>query len=125
MSKEIKLPAIIEKFIAATNFHNGDAFISCFAKDALVNDFSRSFWGIEAIKAWSDKEMTGDKVTYQIDEMIEHYGEFIITALTDGEYDKIKAPDPTYLDNYFTVRGDKIVKLIITKNTQKSAKHTS
>ena len=116
-----KLPAVITAFIKATNDHDGDAFIATFAKDAMVNDFARNFWGTAEIKRWSDKEMIGDKVTFEIDEMVEHYGEYIITALTDGAYDKTKSPDPTYLDYFFSVSGDKIVRMIVTKNKAKSA----
>jgi ketosteroid isomerase-like protein len=122
MSGTIELPAVVDDFIRATNAHDGNAFIATFAKDALVNDFARSFWGADAIKKWSDKEMIGDKVTFEIDEVVDHYGDLIITSLTDGNYDKSKSPDPTYLDYYFTVRGNKIVKLIIIKNKEKSAK---
>jgi hypothetical protein len=122
MTTKPQLPDVINSFIKATNEHNGDAFIACFAKDALCNDFQRDFWGTEAIKKWSDKEMIEDRVTFKIDTIIEHYGDFIITALTDGSYDKSKAPDPTYLDYHFTLQGNKIVKLIIMKNKEKSAK---
>jgi ketosteroid isomerase-like protein len=115
------LPAPISAFIKATNDHDGDAFIATFAKDALVNDFSRNFWGTDAIRKWSDKEMIGDKVTFQADSISEHYGDLMITALTDGNYDKSKSPDPTYLDYYFTVKDGKIVTLYITKNKEKSA----
>jgi len=116
-----KLPAVITAFIKATNDHDADAFIASFAKDAMVNDFARSFWGTAEIKKWSDKEMIGDKVTFGIDEVVEHYGEYIVTALTDGAYDKTKSPDPTYLDYFFSVSGDKIVRMIVTKNKAKSA----
>jgi ketosteroid isomerase-like protein len=116
------LPSVINDFIKATNDHDANAFIACFAEDALCNDFARNFWGKEAIKKWSDVEMIGDRVTFTIDTVVEHYGDFIVTALTDGNYDKTKAPDPTYLDYFFTIKGDKIVKLIITKNKEKSAK---
>jgi ketosteroid isomerase-like protein len=116
------LPAIINDFIKATNDHDANAFIACFAEDALCNDFARSFWGKEAIKRWSDIEMIGDKVTFKTETIVEHYGDFIVTALTDGNYDKTKAPDPTYLDYFFTIKGDKIVKLIVIKNKEKSAK---
>ena len=116
-----KLPAVITAFIKATNDHDGDAFIATFAKNAMVNDFARNFWGTAEIKKWSDKEMIGDKVTFEIDEMVEHYGEYIITALTDGAYDKTKSPDPTYLDYFFSVSGDKIVRMIVIKNKAKSA----
>jgi ketosteroid isomerase-like protein len=122
MSRSTALPAVISRFIKATNDHDGDAFISCFANDALVNDFARNFRGRDAIKQWSDKEMIGDKVTFEIDEVVEHYGDFFITALTDGNYDKSKSPDPTYLDYFFTVREGKIVQMIVIKNKNKSAK---
>jgi ketosteroid isomerase-like protein len=118
-----KLPTVIQSFIKATNHHDGDAFIETFAHDALVNDFSRTFCGKDSIKQWSDKEMIGDKVTFEAAEIVEHYGEFMITALTDGDYDKSKSPDPTYLDYFFTVKDYKIVRLIITKNKEKSAKN--
>jgi len=121
-TKKIELPAIVKNFIKAINDHDGGAFISCFAKDALVNDFARNFWGTDAIKKWSDKEMIGDKVTFEIDEAVEHYGDYFVTALTDGNYDKSKSPDPTYLDYFFTVKDGKIVKMIVIKNKEKSAK---
>jgi hypothetical protein len=121
MIPQILLPPVIRDFIKATNDHNGNAFISTFAKDTLVNDFARNFRGIDEIKKWSDKEMIGDKVTFKADEIIEHYGDFIITALTDGNYDKSKSPDPTYLDYLFTLRSGKIVKMIVIKNKEKSA----
>jgi hypothetical protein len=46
----------------------------------------------------------------------EHYGEVIVHAVTDGEYDKTGLPDPLVLTYYFTVRGDRIVRLIIIRN---------
>ena len=122
MSKEIKLPAVIEKFIAATNDHNGDGFISCFAEDAFVNDAARNFWGTEQIKKWSDKEMIGDQVTMIPDAIVEHYGDFMITALTDGNYDKKLAPDPMYLDYFFTIKDEKIIKMYVIINKEKSFK---
>jgi hypothetical protein len=123
MSTELtRLPKAIQSFIKATNNHEGEAFINTFASDALVNDFSRNFRGRDAIKKWSDKEIIGDKVTFEAEEILEHYGDFMITALTDGNYDKSKSPDPTYLDYFFTVKHDKIVTLIILKNKEKSAK---
>ena len=122
MSNQTQLPAVIEKFIKATNDHDGDKFISTFTEDALVNDFARNFWGKNQIKDWADKEMIEPKVTFKADEIVEHYGDFLITALTDGNYDKSKAPDPTYLDYFFTVKDNKIIKMIVIKNREKSAK---
>ena len=120
MSKQVKLPAVIEKFISVTNDHSGDGFISCFAEDAYVNDAARSFRGREQIKKWSDKEMIADKVTMKPDTIIEHYGDYMITAFTDGNYDKKLAPDPLYLDYFFTVKNDKIIKMFVILNKEKS-----
>lgn len=122
MKNSKELPEVITRFIKAINEHDNNAFIACFATDALCNDFQRNFFGIEAIKQWSDKEIIGDKITFTTDDVIEHYGEYLITSLTDGNYDKSKSPDPTYLDYFFTLRENKIVRLIITKNRAKSAK---
>ena len=122
MSNETtKLPAVIQSFIKATNDHDGEAFINTFANDALVNDVARNFWGKDSIKRWGDKEIIDVKVTFKADEAVEHYGDFIITALIDGNYDKSKVPDPTYLDYFFTVKNDKIVKMVVIKNKEKSA----
>ncbi|MDB5156509.1 MAG: hypothetical protein JWR50_1216 [Mucilaginibacter sp.] len=122
MSKQIQLPAVIETFIKATNDHDGNAYIATFTEDALVNDFARNFWGKDQIRNWANKEIIEPKVTFKADEIVEHYGDFLITALTDGNYDKSKAPDPIYLDYFFTVKNDKIVKMIVIKNNEKSAR---
>jgi ketosteroid isomerase-like protein len=121
MSKQVKLPRVIETFIKATNEHDGETFISSFTEDALVNDVARNFWGREQIKNWADKEIIQPKITFEVDEVIEHYDDYFITALIDGNYDKSKVPDPLYLDYFFTINGDKIVKMIVIKNKKKSA----
>lgn len=102
------------------NSHDGDAFIDVFADDALVNDVSRNFWGKDAIKKWSDEEILGPKVSFETDEVIEHYGDYMITALTDGEYDKTKVPDPLYLDYFFSIKEGKIIRMFVFSNKKKS-----
>lgn len=121
MSKEVNLPAIIEKFIKAQNEHDSKAYLETFSEDALVNDIARNFRGKEKIRHWAEKEIIVPKVTFKADEIIEHHGDFLITALIDGGYDKSKVPDPLYLDYFFTIRHERIVQLIVIKNTEKSA----
>jgi ketosteroid isomerase-like protein len=120
MTNKNEVPQLITNFISAVNSHNGEAFINAFADDALVNDFARNFWGKEAIKKWSDEEMIKAKVTFEIDEVMEHYDSYMVTALTNGEYDKTKAPDPLYLDYFFTLKDDKIVRMFVFLNKAKS-----
>jgi len=43
---------IIEDHFAAYNKLDTDAIVATFAPDALVYDFNREFWGIDAIRAW-------------------------------------------------------------------------
>ncbi len=120
MTNKIEVPQVIKSFISAVNSHNGEAFINAFADDALVNDFARNFWGKEGIKKWSDEEMIKAKVTFETDEVMEHYGDYMVTALTDGNYDKTKAPDPLYLDYFFILREEKIVRMFVFLNKAKS-----
>jgi len=76
----------------------------------------REFWGKDAIRAWLDREIIGDKVTTSPTSTAEQYGEVIVHAVTDGDYDKTGLPDPLVLTYYFTVRDDCIVRLIIIRN---------
>ena len=110
------LPAPVQGYIAASNAFDGDALIGWFADDAFVNDARREFWGKQAIRAWLDREIIGDKVTMDVTTTSEHCGEVIVRAVMDGEYDKTGLPDPLVLAHYFTVRDDRIVRLIIILN---------
>ena len=48
--------------------------------------------------------------------VINHYGNFIVTANVEGDYDKRGLPDPLVLAFYFTAQSDLIVQLIILRN---------
>lgn len=110
------IPASVAAYIAATNAFDTDALIGCFAEGALVNDQLRDYWGIDAILAWAEREIIGDKVTMQVIKVVEHFGDTIVTAHVDGDYDKTGLPGLLTLAFHFTVRADKIVRLIILNN---------
>ena len=61
--------------------------------------------------------MTGDRVTMDVTEVIEHYGDTIVRGRYDGTFDKTNLPEELILTNYFTVRDGKIVSLIVIHNT--------
>jgi hypothetical protein len=112
------LNPIIAQHIAAVNAFDTNAIVSTFADDAFVNDNHREFWGIDAIRRWVEKEMVGDKVTIDVREVVDHYGDTIVRGAYDGEYDKTNLPaGDLILSNYFTVRDGKIVSLIVIRNT--------
>jgi hypothetical protein len=110
------LPAPVQGYIAAGNAFDGAVLISWFADDAVVNDARREFRGADAIGRWLDREVIGDKVTMEVTSATEHYGEVAVDAVMDGNYDKTGLPDPLVLTHYFTVSGDRIVRLIIIRN---------
>ena len=113
----VSLPPVVAGHIDAVNAHDEDAIVATFADGALVNDAHREFWGSEAIRGWVAREMTGDQVTIDVTEVIDHHGDTIVRGRYDGTFDKTNLPEELILTNYFTVRGDKIVSLIVIRNT--------
>jgi hypothetical protein len=45
--------------VEATNFADDDAFVACFAEDAVIDDWGRQFVGRTAIAGWNDRENIG------------------------------------------------------------------
>jgi hypothetical protein len=111
------LAPVLAAHVDAVNAYDEDAIVATFADDALVNDVHREFWGTEAIRRWVAKELVGDRVRMEVTEVVEHYGDTIIRASYDGDYDKTNLPDELILTNYFTIRDGKIVTLIVIRNT--------
>jgi hypothetical protein len=110
------LPPVVARHLDAVNARDEDAIVATFAADALVNDARREFWGTEAIRRWVAREMTGDHVTIDVTEVIEHHGDVIVRGRYDGTFDKTNLPAELILTNYFTVRDGKIVSLIVIRN---------
>lgn len=112
------LTGVLADHVAAVNAFDEAAIVATFADDALVNDAHREFSGIEAIRRWVAKEMVGDKVTLEVTEVLDHYGDTIVRAKYDGDYDKTNLPPgDLIMSNYFTIRDGKIVSLIVIRNT--------
>ncbi len=110
------LSGVIAVHVDAVNAFDTDAIVRTFAIDAYVNDARREIVGIEAIRKWVAKEMVGDRVTLDVREVIDHYGDTIVRAKYDGDFDKTNLPDELIMSNYFSVRDDKIVSLVVVRN---------
>ncbi len=111
------LPPVVADHIAAYNTHNPDALMATFAADALLNDARREFLGLDAIRAWADKEIFGDNVTLVVERALEQHGNIVLHARADGDFDKTTLPDPLVLTYYFSIWDGKITQLIITFNS--------
>ena len=111
-----ELPGVVAEHIAAVNAFDAEAILATFAPDAFVNDNRREMVGIDAIRRFVEKEIVGDRVTMDVREVVDHYGDTIVRARYDGTYDKTNLPDELILSNYFSVRDGKIVSLVIIFN---------
>jgi hypothetical protein len=111
-----ELPAVIADHVAAVNAFDIDRIVATFASDAYVNDNRREIWGTDAIRAFMAKEFSGDHVTMDVREVIDHYGDIIVRARYDGTCDKTNLPDEFIMTSYFSIRDGKIISLAIIFN---------
>ena len=118
MTAQLIQDPVIAAHFAAINKFDVDAIMDTFAHDALVNDVSREFWGRDHIRAFIAKEFVGDRVTVDPFEIVDNAGMLCVRCRYDGDYDKTGLPDPLVMTSYFRLRDDKIVSLLIIKNTQ-------
>lgn len=118
------LPTPVQGYITTSNAFDGDADRMVRRRCVRQRRPPRVL-GKQEIRAWLDRELIGDKVTMDVTATSEHYGDVIVHAVMNGEYDKTGLPDPLVLTHYFTVREDRIVRLIIILNepTPPWAKH--
>ena len=112
----VALPPLVAAYVEATNSFDLERLMTTFAEDALVNDQLRDYWGKPAIREWAERDIIGETLTMNVTEVIDHFGNFIVTANVDGNYDKRGLPDPLVLAFYFTAQSDLIVQLIILRN---------
>jgi len=112
----LAMPVPVTAYVEATNSCDADALLACFADHALVNDQLRDYWGLAAIRAWIEREVIGVKLTMKVVDVLEHFGDAIVTAEIDGDYDKVGLPVPLVLAFHFALRADKIVRLVILNN---------
>jgi limonene-1,2-epoxide hydrolase len=111
-----ELTGVVAQYIAAVNASDTDAVVATFAPDAYVNDARREINGIDAIRRWVEKEIVGDRVTMEVREVVDHYGDTIVRSRYDGTYDKTNLPAELVLSDYFSVRDGKIVSLTVIFN---------
>ena len=112
----VALPPLVAVYVEATNSFDLERLMATFAEDALVNDQLWDYWGRPAIREWAKRDIVGERLTMNVTKVISHYGNFIVTANVDGNYDKRGLPDPLVLAFYFSTQSDLIVQLIILRN---------
>ena len=100
----LEMPAPVRSYFEAMNRYDRDGVVRAFAEDALVNDVQREFWGSESISRWTEKEIVGEKViATKFVAAKTDYGDYIVSAEFDGDFDKTGLPDPLGADALFLV----------------------
>jgi len=116
--KPTELTGVVAEHVSAVNALDTDAVMATFAPDAYVNDAHREFVGTEAIRQWVAREITGDKISIDVREVLDHHGDTVVRGAYDGTFDRTNLPGEIVLSNYFSVRDGKIVSLVIIRNTE-------
>ena len=101
------LPAPVAAAIDAANAHDFDAFIACFAPDGVVDDWGREFRGPRQIRAWSDTEFIGVRVSLEVTEVSSRNGTTVVTAKVGGD----GFNGPSHFE--FEVEAERVVRMTI------------
>ena len=60
------LPAVVSKYLAASDRDDVDAIVACFTNDAVVLDEDRHWRGADAIRQWRENVATAFEYTVAI-----------------------------------------------------------
>lgn len=105
----IKLPAVIQTYVDASNNHDVEAILSCFSDEAVVHDEKEDHRGIRAIEAWI--RSTIEKYRFQFRPLSAEEGDRTVVVAT--EVSGTFAGSPIMLDYHFEIDGNKILSLSI------------
>ncbi len=108
------LPPLIARFVAASNAEDVDAFVACFAADAVVEDEGQTHGGLEKVRAW--KQETQDRFTYTIEptSLEDRDGRSLLTVTLAGNF----PGSPVELVYELTIVDDAIHSLGIRSSGQ-------
>jgi len=101
------LPAPVQAVLAAANANDTEAFLDCFSEDAVVGDWGWEYQGRDEIRAWSDREFIGRKVSLEVTAVLERNGRTVIAAKVGGE--GFNGPSRFK----FQIEGDKVTRMTV------------
>jgi ketosteroid isomerase-like protein len=100
---------IISRYIEASNAHDVEAIVDCFADNAIVRDESATQHGKIEIKRWATETIEKYKFHFKPLSTEEHGAKTILSMEVSGSF----PGSPIALDYHFTIANDKIQSLII------------
>jgi SnoaL-like protein len=105
----MNLPRVISMYIDASNAHDVEAIVDCFATDAIVRDENAMRHGQIDIGRWATETIEKYKFQFKPLSADERDAETILSVEVSGSF----PGSPVTLDYHFTIANDKIKSLII------------
>ena len=103
------LPRTIQNYIDASNTHDVQSILACFADDATVRDESTTHRGKIDIERWATETIEKYKFQFKPLSTEEHDGETVVRVEISGTF----PGSPISLDYRFALTSNKIASLII------------
>jgi ketosteroid isomerase-like protein len=101
------LPAPVQAALAAVNANDTEAFLDCFSEDGVVGDWGWEFRGRDEIRAWSDREFIGRKVSLKVTAVVGRNGKTVIAVEVGGN-------GFNGLSRFgFQIEGDKVARMTV------------
>ncbi len=103
------LPTLLGDMIAAHNAHDPEAFLACFAADAIIRDEGRIHHGQSAVRGWFEDVCRKYRPVLTVTDLTHVDGEPVIAGEVAGNF----PGSPIALRYYLGLEHDKIVSLRI------------
>ena len=103
------LPPTIQNYIDASNAHDVQSILACFADDATVRDENTTHRGKIDIERWATETIEKYKFQFKPLSTEEHDGEAVVRVEISGTF----PGSPISLDYRFALTSNKIACLII------------
>ncbi len=105
----IKLPPLIQRYIDASNAHDVELILECFADDAVVRDENATHRSKIDIGHWATTTIEKYKFQFKPLSCQERDKETVVSVEVSGTF----PGSPISLDYHFTIANDKIASLTI------------
>ena len=103
------LPRTIQNYIDASNAHDVQSILACFADDATVRDENTTHHGKIDIERWATETIEKYKFQFKPLSTEEHDREIVAAVEISGTF----PGSPITLDYHFAIANKKIASLII------------
>ncbi len=105
----VTLPPIIQSYIDASNAHDVESILGCFADDAVVRDENSTMRGKIDIERWITNTIENYKFQFKALTAEERDNGTIVVMQISGTF----PGSPITLDYHFALANEKITRLII------------